>query len=89
MEVIIVNDGSKDGTAAIAEDYQSRYPGIVVYGEDMCCLMCPDLQMNKNAKKRRARQTPATLRFSLRFNVAFMVNFINPCFNFGNILKLY
>jgi glycosyltransferase involved in cell wall biosynthesis len=29
VEIIIVNDGSKDGTGEIADDYASRYPGIV------------------------------------------------------------
>ena len=29
VEIIIVNDGSKDGTAAIADEYAARYPGIV------------------------------------------------------------
>lgn len=29
VEIIIVNDGSSDQTATIAEDYQARYPGIV------------------------------------------------------------
>lgn len=29
LEIIIVNDGSKDSTAAIAEDYARRYPTII------------------------------------------------------------
>lgn len=29
VEILIVNDGSKDDTAAIANEYQLRYPGIV------------------------------------------------------------
>lgn len=29
VEVLIVNDGSSDGTAAIADEYQERYPTIV------------------------------------------------------------
>ncbi len=29
IEIIIVNDGSKDNTRAIADAYQARYPGIV------------------------------------------------------------
>ena len=29
VEILIVNDGSKDQTAAIADDYERRYPGIV------------------------------------------------------------
>lgn len=29
VEVIIVNDGSKDGTAAIADEYAQKYPSIV------------------------------------------------------------
>ncbi len=29
VEIIIVNDGSKDDTGKIADDYASRYPGIV------------------------------------------------------------
>ena len=29
VEIIIVNDGSKDDTAAIAEEYAAKYPGIV------------------------------------------------------------
>lgn len=28
-EIIIVNDGSKDGTAAIADEYAAKFPGIV------------------------------------------------------------
>jgi len=28
LEVIVVNDGSKDGTLAVAKDYQNRYPEI-------------------------------------------------------------
>ena len=29
VEIIIVNDGSKDGTAAIADEYAGKYPTIV------------------------------------------------------------
>lgn len=29
VEILIVNDGSKDGTAAIADAYEAKYPGIV------------------------------------------------------------
>ena len=29
LEIIVVNDGSKDGTVALAESYCSRYPGVV------------------------------------------------------------
>ena len=29
VEILIVNDGSKDQTAAIADDFERRYPGIV------------------------------------------------------------
>ena len=29
VEIIIVNDGSSDGTAAIADDYAARYPDII------------------------------------------------------------
>lgn len=29
VEIIIINDGSKDATAQIADDYEKRYPGIV------------------------------------------------------------
>ncbi|PWG60520.1 glycosyltransferase family 2 protein [Bifidobacterium catulorum] len=28
-EIIIVNDGSKDGTPALAREYESRYPGVI------------------------------------------------------------
>ncbi len=30
IEVLVVNDGSKDGTLQVARDYAERYPGIVV-----------------------------------------------------------
>ena len=30
VEVLVVNDGSKDGTLQVARDYAERYPGIVV-----------------------------------------------------------
>ena len=29
VEIIIVNDGSKDNTADIAEEYRQQFPGIV------------------------------------------------------------
>ncbi len=29
VEILIINDGSQDGTAAIADDYEKRYPSIV------------------------------------------------------------
>lgn len=29
VEILIVNDGSRDGTAAIADEYEKNYPGIV------------------------------------------------------------
>ena len=29
VEILIVDDGSKDGTAAIADEFQEKYPGIV------------------------------------------------------------
>ena len=31
LEVLIVDDGSSDGTAAIAHEYEEKYPGIVRY----------------------------------------------------------
>lgn len=29
IEILVINDGSKDGTAEIADEYERRYPGIV------------------------------------------------------------
>ncbi|MDO4976637.1 MAG: glycosyltransferase family A protein [Eubacteriales bacterium] len=29
VEILVVNDGSKDNTAAIADEYEAKYPGIV------------------------------------------------------------
>ena len=29
VEILVVNDGSKDATAAIADEYEAKYPGIV------------------------------------------------------------
>ncbi len=30
VEVLVINDGSSDGTLALARDYERRYPGVVV-----------------------------------------------------------
>ena len=29
VEILVVDDGSKDGTAAIADELEAQYPGIV------------------------------------------------------------
>ena len=29
VEILVINDGSKDGTAAVADEYAAKYPGIV------------------------------------------------------------
>ncbi len=30
LEVLVINDGSKDGSLAIAQEYASRYPGVII-----------------------------------------------------------
>ena len=39
MEIIIVDDGSSDGTAAIADEYEAKYPGIcrAIHNNGQCC----------------------------------------------------
>ena len=29
IEILIVNDGSKDGTAALGKEYEAKYPGVI------------------------------------------------------------
>jgi len=43
IELVIVNDGSRDRTGVIASDYQSKYPGIVRYQEQSNRGLCATL----------------------------------------------
>ena len=49
VEIIIVNDGSTDATARIADDYAARYPGYKVMSclslyVVLCTVKVPSLQ---------------------------------------------
>ena len=39
VEVVIVNDGSKDKTAEIADEYAARFPGIVKAVHQMAAMV--------------------------------------------------
>ena len=42
VEILVIDDGSKDRTAEIADEYQEKYPGIVRAIHQPNCVMQPE-----------------------------------------------